>query len=489
MRHAGRPHSHLDSTPRRIASANNGPSSDIASPALRFLNILFVSYGDFRANSLTHIAGFCAGLSRLGHACAVAVPRRLHTLSAIPNPAFRALSYADVLRQPACFPGAQPPDIIHAWTPRHLVATCVLELQKRLPRPARLVVHLEDNEEHLASSICSLPYASLRDGDPSLWGPLFTRELIHPRRHRLFLHAADAVTHITPSLTEFIPAGPSRLLLLPGLDPAFFHGSPPDSALFRKINLPANARVIVYPGSVNPVNAGELRDLYQAVVLLDRDSIRPVRLVRTGASSTWFKKALSASERAVCIDLGFVDRRLLPSLLSLADVLVQPGKTGPFNDYRLPSKLAEFLASGRPVVLPPTNLARSLVDGRDSLFLADGSPADIAARCRTIFEDPSLAASLGRHGRDAARRLFDLETQTALLAALYANVLSQPSRVPWSALATDPRLDETGLFPASPVDADLASALDWARRSPRPPPPIWWQRHIPSWLRSPSPAW
>lgn len=273
------------------------------------------------------------------------------------------------------------------------------------------------------------------------------------------------------------------------MEPAFFHGSPPDSALRRKINLPANARVIVYPGSVNPVNAAELRDLYQAVVLLDRDSSRPVRLVRTGASSKWFKKALSADERAVCIDLGFVDRRLLPSLLSLADVLVQPGKPGPFNDYRLPSKLAEFLASGRPVVLPPTNLARSLVDGRDALFLADGTPADIAARCRTLFADPALAASLGQHGRDAARRLFDLENQTALLASLYNDVLAQPPRVAWSALANAPRLDETSLFPASTVDADLAPDLDWARRSPRPPPAAWWRRRIPAWLRTPSPVW
>ena len=47
---------------------------------------------------------------------------------------------------------------------------------------------------------------------------------------------------------------------------------------------------------------------------------------------------------------------------ALADVLVQPGRAGPFNDYRLPSKLPEFLSAGRPVVLPATNLARQLRD-------------------------------------------------------------------------------------------------------------------------------
>ena len=44
---------------------------------------------------------------------------------------------------------------------------------------------------------------------------------------------------------------------------------------------------------------------------------------------------------------GFVPKARLPRLLALADVLVQPGRAGAFNDYRLPSKLPEFLAAKR----------------------------------------------------------------------------------------------------------------------------------------------
>ena len=48
---------------------------------------------------------------------------------------------------------------------------------------------------------------------------------------------------------------------------------------------------------------------------------------------------------------------LSPQLLVAADILVQPdGSPGPFNDYRFPSKLPDFFASGRPVVLPKTNI-------------------------------------------------------------------------------------------------------------------------------------
>ena len=55
----------------------------------------------------------------------------------------------------------------------------------------------------------------------------------------------------------------------------------------------------------------------------------------------------------------------LPALLRLADVLVQPGESNRFNTHRLPSKLPEFLASGRPVIMPRANLGlRAVRRGR-----------------------------------------------------------------------------------------------------------------------------
>lgn len=452
------------------------------------MNILFVSYGDFRVNSLVHIAGFAAGLSRLGHACAVAVPRRLRTIADIPSPAFRPLLYHDVLRDPRCFPDGGAPDIIHAWTPRHLVATFVVALQARLPRPARLVVHMEDNEEHLAERICGLPFDELLAAPPRLWEKLHDVDLIHPRRHRLLLHAADAVTHIIPGLVRFVPRGQETRLLMPGLDAAFVEPRAPEPDLRRRLGVPPDARLVVYPGSVNPVNAPELRDLYRAVVLLDSGSPRPVRLVRTGNTSPWFRKSLSPGERAVTIDLGFVERGLVPRLLSLADVLVQPGKPGPFNDYRLPSKLPEFLASGRPVVMPAANLAAFLEDGRDAVFLGDGSPADIAARCRAVFADDALAARVARGGREAALRLFDAGRQAALLDRLYATLAARPPRAAWDALAGDRSAQESALFPGPSDDPGLAETLSWARENPRATASAW-RRKAPAWLVPPIRSW
>ncbi len=434
------------------------------------MNILFISHHDFRCNSLTHIAGFTEGLQQLGHVCAVAVPNKPHTISAVPRPAFVPVTYRDLRRNPKFFPDGRPADIIHAWTPRQHVADCVIAYQRQLQKPARLIIHLEDNEEHLASSVSGLPFAELRLAPPRRWNVLKQRQLIHPWKHALFLHAADAITHITPTLAKFIPAGRHSQLLLPGVNPDFFTIQAPDTELRAKLGVTAQTKLIVYCGGANPINAGELQDLYRAVVLLNTPDCQ-VRLIRTGASPKWFLEQLTPEEHLICIDLGFVERSTIPRLMSLADVLVQPGRRGPFNDYRLPSKLAEFLASGKPVIMPGTNIAAELVDGRDALFLQTGTPEEIANLCQTVFNDAALARLLGQNARKAASRLFDANRQSDTLADLYANIVNQPQHVAWHRLA-DPRLDERALFTGGTKDPALSAALAWVEQHKSP----WWKR-------------
>ncbi|MCX6956656.1 MAG: hypothetical protein NTV51_31395, partial [Verrucomicrobia bacterium] len=187
-----------------------------------------------------------------------------------------------------------------------------------------------------------------------------------------------------------------------------------------------------------------MRELYVAVALLNQRGT-PTRLVRTGFNSPKFLAGLSPDILQHVLDLGFVEKAKLPKLLALADVLVQPGHPGAFNDYRLPSKLPEFLASGRPVVLPPTNLAALMTDGREAVFLpATGTPEEIADTCTLLIGDSSLCATLGENGVAFARAHFDLAANTRALAAFYTATLARPSATDWS-LITPPTASETTL--------------------------------------------
>jgi glycosyltransferase involved in cell wall biosynthesis len=399
------------------------------------VNILFVNYGDFTTNSLNHIAGFANALSLGGHACVVAVPGGKDSFGIVRNPLFTPATYGELLPKPAFFPDGRPADLIHAWTPREGVRKFVLAYQSRAR--ARLVVHLEDNEECLIETWTGRPLADLRGRLDAEIIDAQQAGLPHPVRYRNLLYLADGVTVIVDALRRFVPAGPLVHILPPGVDLSLYQPQPRDPALSRELGLHGFEKVLVYTGSRTFANEPEIRDLYAAVRLLNQHG-RPTRLVRTGFTSPEFQAGFAADFKDIVLDLGFVEKARLPRLLALADVLVQPGRPGAFNDYRLPSKLPEFLAMGKPVILPATNVATQMEDGRDALFLKTGAPEEIAEACGRVFADPALADRLGRRALAFAQAHFDLAANTAGLAEFYGAVLAAGSRTDWSAAAPTP---------------------------------------------------
>ena len=397
------------------------------------MNILFVNYGDFTTNSLNHIGGFANALTAKGHACVVAVPSGRDSISALAAPAFIPALFNELLEKPAFFPDGRTADLIHAWTPRECVRKFVISYQGRLGHAARLVVHLEDNEEHLISGFAGAPVEEIRRMGYEEWEARASDMLPHPVRYRTFLRLADHVTVIVERLREFVPPGIPTSLLEPGVDPAYEAPIAADPKVRPENGITAAEKLVVFTGSSTFANEPEMLDLYKAVAVLNRRGI-PTRLLRTGFTRPPFLDALPPELGAFVVDLGFVAKARLPGLLAAADVLVQPGRPGPFNDFRLPSKIPEFLASGRPVVLPPTNIALQMHDGVEALFLTDGSPENIADCCTRIFRDPKLAASLGASGAAFARTHFDLARGADALLALYLRVFAQPSRAPWAVI-------------------------------------------------------
>ena len=386
------------------------------------MNILFVNYGDFTTNSLNHIAGFANALCAAGHACVVAVPSGKASISVVRDPLFIPATYDEALARPGLFPDARPADIIHAWTPREGVRKFVLGYQRAIKTPARLIIHLEDNERHLIAAYTGKTFDELRTAAPDQTDRWLVDGLPHPLRHESFLRVADGITHIVDRLKEHVPSDVPTQLLPPPVDFNLYHPTAPDAALRAELGLRPEEKVLVFTGSNTFANEPEMRELYLAIALLNQRGT-PTRLVRTGFNSPTFLASLAFDYQAFVLDLGFVAKSKLPGLLALADVLVQPGQPGPFNDYRLPSKLPEFLACGKPVVLPPTNIALLMQDSREAVFLKTGTPEDIADTCQRLFADAKLCAALGQHGAAFARRHFDTATNTRALAAFYLSLI------------------------------------------------------------------
>lgn len=421
------------------------------------MNLLFVNYGDFTTNSLNHIGGFANALSAAGHACIVAVPRGKETVAHIANPLFIPATCDELLAKPGLFPDGRPADLIHAWTPREGVRKFVVTYQRAAGTPARVLIHLEDNERFLLEAYTGRKFSDLRESNAHDLEGWLVDGLPHPLRHESFLRVADGVTHIVDKLREFVPAGLPTQLLPPGVDFSLYRPQPADPALRAELGLREDERVLVFTGSNTFANEPEMRELYVAVALLNQRGLA-TRLVRTGFNSPTFTDSLAFDHRKFVLDLGFVEKAKLPKLLALADVLVQPGRPGPFNDYRLPSKLPEFLAMGKAVVLPSTNIATLMQDGHDAVFLKTGSPEEIANTCRRLFLDPIACATLGKHAATFARSHFDLAANTRALAAFYETTLARPPAADWL-LARDPLASETALVSAQARAHAAGSAL------------------------------
>jgi glycosyltransferase involved in cell wall biosynthesis len=394
------------------------------------LNILFANYGDFATNSMYHIVGFANELCRRGHDCVVAVPRNLDSVGILSDPLFVPGTHERVLQVPNHFPDSQPADIIHAWTPREGVRLFVESYLQKHAAP--VVVHLEDNEERLLESYYRVSFDELRKSVPTEDNPIWTRDLSHPNRYRSFVHMADGATLITDALGEFLAPETPRITLNPPVDFDFFSPRRPDPELRAKLGLAADEKVIVYHGSITSANRADLRRLFIAVNLLNREGI-PTRLIRAGYNDPDFAGLFGYDLREQVIDLGYL-RQELPDLIALADVLVQPGCDDPFNRYRLPSKIPEFLACGRPTIIPATNLGNRMTEGEDVLLLQDGSPGEIAAACRRVFNDPDLSEKLARNGNARARELFNPESETDRLLAFYRTLSDWSADSPWKRL-------------------------------------------------------
>lgn len=391
-----------------------------AAPAAHPLRILFILPGSFASNNALHVAGLANELSAHGHACVVAVSHDPDTLAHHVRPAFRGTTHAAASAGDALFPGGSGPDVIHAWTTRENVRRLATELQAR--HRCRLVVHLEDNEQQVlalslgrsAPELAALPDAKL--------DALVPPDLSHPRRSRAFLAAADGVTLITERLAEFVPAGPARLTLTPAADARFFFPRPVPAEFRRALRLPDGAFVLFYHGNVHAANAAEMRELYGAVVRLNRDG-QPTVLIRTGLDAVDFLGPLAREAAPHVLALGqILHHHHLPPLMALADAFVQPGAPDAFNDYRFPSKLPEFFALGRPVILPRTNLGLHVRHGVDAWVLDRADAAGIAGAVTTLRRDRAAYDRLATGATAFAEAHFSWRRSAEALATFYAGL-------------------------------------------------------------------
>ncbi len=429
------------------------------------MNVAFVNYHDFTSNSAVHIARLADELTAAGDDCAVLVPGSPETIAILGEHRFQALDFQRARTLGLAFRDGGPPALVHAWTPREAVRELTEELGTRYGCP--YFVHLEDNEEVLTADRLGVSLELLRTANGDYDG-VISGTLSHPRRMRRFLAGAAGITVIIDRLLEFQPDGVPAEVIWPAFEPELFGDGPPDPELRARLGIGEDEAVIVYAGNVHSSNAAEVRSLYVAVAAVNRGG-RPLRLVRLGRDFVRFLEPELKAAHGHVVEVPLVPRTEVGRYLRLADVLVQPGRADPFNEYRFPSKLTEFLATGRPVVLPPANIGRFLEDGEECILLRRGDALEIAGAIERLLYDAALRARLGRAARAFAERSFSWPASAAKLRRFYERALGTRRRaLPQRLEDTDRIVDRYGgRVPPRLSYATVRDYCDSADRLPR----------------------
>ncbi len=376
------------------------------------MNILFALYHDFSSNSAVHVHQFANHLVKFGFDCVVAVPNNKQSVIGLENYLYNVIEFAEIDCLNHLFKDGKSPDVVHGWTPREVVREFCQKVKAKFA--CKLFIHLEDNEEYLLEKSFNQPFKRLLQ-TANLQVPI---ALSHPRRYREFLAEADGVTVIVEQLKQFVPVAVPTLTLPPGADTEFFFPRESDRRLAATLCIPPNSTVLCYTGNVHLANAHEVRSLYLAVAMLNREG-KPTVLVRTGRDYCDFLGADDSWARKFSIELGYVDRAKLPAILALADVLVQPGKADDFNLYRFPSKLPEFLAMGKPVILPKANVGNFITHLQEAIVLPVVDALNILKFVTLITEEQALKARLSLGALNFAKNNLNWQKNAESLKLFY----------------------------------------------------------------------
>ncbi len=105
---------------------------------------------------------------------------------------------------------------------------------------------------------------------------------------------------------------------------------------------------------------------------------------------------------------GMVGRDEMPAYLGGAGVLALLRSSGMFSKAGFPTKLGEYLATGKPVVVTSTGDIPLFLEDRVSAYLAPpDNPEAFAQKLDDVLADYDQALQVGQNGRDVAVQEFD----------------------------------------------------------------------------------
>jgi glycosyltransferase involved in cell wall biosynthesis len=192
----------------------------------------------------------------------------------------------------------------------------------------------------------------------------------------------------------------------------------PKAEARARYGLPQDAKVLVHIGF-----ADYDEDLLAGVFVRLASRLPSIVLLTSGRVGGLLTETLRASGFYHRLrNVGVVPYGDLGTVMACGDVMLLPYRNRPLNLGRFPNKLADYLASGRPVVTNPTgDLAKLVIDEGFGL-LADETSEAMADAVARLLEAPQVAEQMGQKARALAEGRLGWPALAARVEGLYGRL-------------------------------------------------------------------
>jgi len=194
-------------------------------------------------------------------------------------------------------------------------------------------------------------------------------------------------------------------LIYNGIDPDLFRPQPPDAELLREHGLEGK-HVIAYIGTLGLAHG--LATIVEAADLLRDDPRLAFVLIGDGADRERIETEARERSLTNLHMVGLRPRDEVPRWIASSALLLVMLRDLPVFRTVIPSKLFEFWAQERPIVLAaPEGECRSLLEeDRSGYAIRPEDAASLAKAIRRVLDQPDDAAARARRGRERVERDF-----------------------------------------------------------------------------------
>ena len=229
------------------------------------------------------------------------------------------------------------------------------------------------------------------------------------------------------SLKEIVPPNKPMELAWPSTDERSFYPRPFDSGLAPELGIEPGHTVLAYHGNVHQANFREVRSLYLAVALLNREGW-PTTLLRMGRDHIDLDAGYRnwAAVHAKKCRLR-ADPRPAGGDSFASGCLRAAGIMRSVQRISVSVEGAGFSGAGTPADFPRTNIGLVTRHGEDAYVLEEANGPAIADAVKTILGDETLRQKLSAGARSFFEANLGWPSTAAKLLGLYRQVLKQRS--------------------------------------------------------------